>query len=147
MMRFKLPLILLLGLAVIGSACGGDDEVEIRDVWARASANMQNAGAVYMEISGADGGADRLESASVSSTIAAMAQLHESSMDAAGVMTMQQVQAIDIPAGQTVMLAPGGYHIMLMNLAEPLVVGTEVDVTLSFANAGEITVTAEVREI
>ena len=50
-----------------------------------------------------------------------------------------------MPAGGTVSFAPGGYHVMLMNLVAPLEVGQSVPVTLTFATAGEITVNAEVR--
>ena len=61
-------------------------------------------------------------------------------------MSMQEVTAVDVPAGGTVMLEPGGYHVMLMQLAEPLVTGATFEVTLSFENAGDMTVSVEVRE-
>ncbi len=66
--------------------------------------------------------------------------------DMSGEMTMQQVDSIVLPAGETVMLMPGGYHIMLLDLAAPLEVGQTFDVTLTFANAGSITVSVEVRD-
>lgn len=59
---------------------------------------------------------------------------------------MQQVTQIDLPAGETVALEPGGFHVMLIGLAGQLEVGESFDVTLTFENAGERTVTAEVRE-
>lgn len=61
-------------------------------------------------------------------------------------MTMRPVEAIDIPAGETVMLKPGGYHIMLIDLAKPLKVGDKIDLTLKFEKAGEVKVVAEVKE-
>lgn len=61
-------------------------------------------------------------------------------------MTMQPVDSIELPAGETVKLEPGGYHIMLLDLVEPLEVGQEIELTLSFEVAGDRTVTAEVRE-
>ena len=61
-------------------------------------------------------------------------------------MTMRPVESIELPAGKTVKLEPGGYHIMLLELAKPLEVGQTFDVTLSFKMAGDRTVTAEVRE-
>ncbi len=60
---------------------------------------------------------------------------------------MQEVDKIDIPAGGTVELAPGGYHVMLLNLGSDLKVGDSIGVTLTFKNAGEVKVTAEVREM
>ncbi|MFM8380948.1 MAG: copper chaperone PCu(A)C, partial [Actinomycetota bacterium] len=61
-------------------------------------------------------------------------------------MTMQEVDSIVIPAGDTVQLMPGGYHVMLLDLAGPLELGQMFEVTLTFANAGEIVVMAEVRD-
>lgn len=66
--------------------------------------------------------------------------------DDMGAMTMRPVEAIDLPAGEAVALEPGGLHIMLIDLVEPLEVGDEVDLTLTFEEAGEQPVTAEVRE-
>ena len=61
-----------------------------------------------------------------------------------GEMVMQEVESIAIPAGETVELKPGGYHIMLIVLAAPLETGQEFDIVLTFANAGEVTVTVVV---
>jgi len=63
-----------------------------------------------------------------------------------GTMAMRQVEGIDIPAGGEVMLEPGGFHIMLFDLAGPLTVGDTVPVTLTFEQAGEVKVDAEVRD-
>ena len=61
-------------------------------------------------------------------------------------MQMQQVDSVDVPAGEMVAFAPGAYHIMLMQLAEPLATGDEVKLDLEFEKAGTIEVTAEVKE-
>lgn len=58
---------------------------------------------------------------------------------------MRQVASIPIPAGKTVQLQPGGYHIMLIGLTAPLNAGASIDLTLTFANAGKRNVTAQVR--
>ncbi|HEX7094444.1 MAG TPA: copper chaperone PCu(A)C [Acidimicrobiales bacterium] len=63
-----------------------------------------------------------------------------------GAMTMREVQAIEVPAGAEVVLAPGGYHVMLMELVEPLEVGDQVELTLTFEQAGQLTLTADVRQ-
>jgi len=61
-------------------------------------------------------------------------------------MTMQEVEGIDVPAGETVALEPGGFHVMMIDLAEPLVAGETIELTLTFEFAGERTVMAEVRD-
>ncbi len=142
--------ILLVVLAVGVTGCGSDTgDLTIGGEWARTSASMQNAGAAYMTITGGDA-ADRLLGVAVDSSVAAMAELHETSMvegdDGSEMMSMQQVSAIDVPANGEVRLEPGGYHVMLMQLAEPLVVGSEFVITLTFESAGDIDVTVEVRD-
>ena len=62
-----------------------------------------------------------------------------------GMMTMVEVDKVEIPAGGTVEFKPGGYHIMFMELAGTFTAGQTIDLTLTFANAGPITVKAEVR--
>ena len=133
-----------VALLLVLAACGSSSEVEIGDVWARTSASSQENGAVYMTITGADT-TDRLTGVSVTSDVARMAQVHETVVND-GLMSMQEVTAIDIPADGQVALEPGSFHIMLMQLAEPLVVGSEFSVTLTFEEAGDIEVTAEVRD-
>lgn len=61
-------------------------------------------------------------------------------------MEMRPVESIAVPAGETVSLKPGGYHVMLLELVKPLVIGESFDLTVTFAEAGEQTVQAEVKE-
>ena len=163
-----LLLAVVAGTALFAS-CGSDDSSsnsapEITKVWARTSPMETSLGAVYMTISSKDG--DELTDVSVDSSIAAMAQIHEMVMASAetdtempvttempmtteamsGEMVMQEVDSIVIDAGGSVDLMPGGYHIMLMEIAAPLELGAKFDVTLTFAKAGKVTVTAEVRD-
>lgn len=65
---------------------------------------------------------------------------------AGGMMTMREVEQIDVTAGTVVRLEPGGFHVMLLELAGPLEIGQQIPVTLTFAEAGTVEVTAEVRE-
>jgi hypothetical protein len=141
----KRTILLFIGLMLAVTACGSDGGIEIEDAWARTSAGMQSAGAVYMTINGGDE-ADTLVGASVDSSVAAMTEVHETTMGDDDQMTMQEVEGIEIPADGSVSLEPGGYHIMLMQLAEPLETGAEFTVTLSFEDAGDVDVTVEVRE-
>ena len=79
-----------------------------------------------------------------SADFAGMVMLHKSAVDSNNVATMQEVQSIDIPAGQTVTLQPGGFHIMFMNLKNTPQVGSKITLTLLFQKAGTITVQADV---
>ena len=63
-----------------------------------------------------------------------------------GAMVMRQIMSLPLPAGETVELAPGGYHVMLIGLVDPLEVGDSIDVTLTMASGAVRTVTAEVRD-
>jgi copper(I)-binding protein len=156
-------------LGLVAATCGGDAEpLAVSDVWSRASAAGQDTGVVYFEITGGPM-ADALVGVSVSTEIAAGAALHEtvaadgtdttmshdmggSTMaghdmgDMGGGMTMRAVSTVAIDAGGRVTFEPGGYHVMLLGLVEPLVVGDTFEVTLSFVNAGDVVVVAEVRE-
>jgi len=62
------------------------------------------------------------------------------------IMGMREVEEIPVPAGETVTLEPGGYHVMLKDLAKPLEKGTTFELTLKFEKAGTIVVEAEVRD-
>jgi copper(I)-binding protein len=70
----------------------------------------------------------------------------EDSAMSGGMMGMRPIDSLTLPAGEEVALEPGGYHIMLIDLAEPIEEGDTVPVTLTFENAGEIEVEAEARE-
>jgi len=94
------------------------------------------AGGAFLKIQN-QGGADRLLAAS--SSAAGMVQLHSMAMDG-NVMKMREVEAIELPAGKTVELKPGGLHIMLMGLKAPLKAGSSVPLTLKFEKAGAVTV-------
>ena len=96
----------------------------------------------YLVIKNTGSADDQLISASAD--FAGMVMLHKSVVDSNNVATMQEVQSIDIPAGQTVTLQPGGFHIMFMNLKTTPQVGTKITLTLVFQKAGTITVQADV---
>jgi copper(I)-binding protein len=61
-----------------------------------------------------------------------------------GMMSMSPVDEIPVPAGETAVLEPGGYHVMLLDLVEPLEVGSTIEVTLTFAEAGEVVLSVDV---
>lgn len=100
------------------------------------------AGGVYVHIMNS-GEADAL--VGVKSDIAARTEVHES-REVEGVMKMQHVDALPLPANGEIMMQPGGYHIMLMGLKAPLTEGESFPVTLVFESGTEITVNAEVKK-
>lgn len=136
--------------------------VEIAGAWARTSPMEVTLGAAYMTVTSAVD--DELTDVSVDPSIAATAEIHEmvmaemssdttvsmssdtTEMSGSGEMVMQEVDSIAIPAGETVELKPGGFHIMLIDLAAPLEIGQEFDIVLTFANAGDVTVTVVVAD-
>ena len=119
------------------------DSVMAHEAWARASAGNATTGAAYVTLMGG-GAPDQL--VGVSTPVAATAEVHESFADA-GVMKMRAAPSVTIPPGKTVTFAPGGYHVMLMGLKKPLVVGENFPLTLTFAHAAPVTVEVTVRAL
>src|SRR5690606_16779809 len=78
------------------------------------------------------------------SPVAGKVEIHDMTMEGM-VMKMRRLDALPVPAGGSVALAPGGKHIMLIGLAEPLSEGMSVPLTLVFEGAGEVEVSAPVR--
>ncbi len=90
-----------------------DATLQINKAWSRATPPGAQAGVVYMTIENTGAEADTLQS--VSTPLSANAMIHESVMKN-GVMTMSHMMALPIPAKGSVLLAPGGLHVMLMGL-------------------------------
>lgn len=109
--------------------------------YARATMPGQPNGGGYLKIDNAGGAADRLlgASADVSRTV----ELHTMKLEG-DVMRMRQVEAIDVPAGQTVELKPGGLHLMFIGLKAPLKAGDSFPLKLRFEKAGEVGVDVKV---
>jgi copper(I)-binding protein len=103
------------------------------------------AAAVFMVIDNTTAVDDVLVRAS--SPAADVVELHQSAMADDGTMAMTPVEVIPIPAGGAAVLEPGGYHLMLIGLIEPLEAGRTIDVTLEFAQASPRTVSALVQPI
>ncbi len=104
--------------------------VAVEGAWARASVQGQKATGAFMRLTAKEG--TRL--VRVESAAAGVAELHEMKMEG-DTMKMRAVPGIDLPAGKTVELKPGGYHVMLMDLKAPLAKGSSVPVTLVFQDA------------
>lgn len=105
-------------------------QVSITDPWARATVPAQKATGAFMGLQSAT--AARL--VEVRTPVAGRAELHEMAMEGQ-VMRMRRVDAIELPAGKPVSLAPGGYHVMLFDLKRQLKEGENVDLTLVVQDA------------
>lgn len=159
-------IVMTVGAAVLFVSCSSSEPISVEDAWARVSPSGVTAGAAYFKITSS--GDDALIAVTVSDEIADHAEIHEvvhsmdvsdESMDMSddsmnmndegmhdGAMSMQEMDSLPLSGGSPVQLAPGGYHIMLIDLVEPLEVGMSFDLTLDFETADDLTVSVEVRE-
>lgn len=119
--------------------------LRVEGAWARTSPMMQLAGAAFMVIVNEGAADDALVGASTPA--AATVELHQTTADASGVMTMAPVESIPVVAGGSTELAPGGYHLMLIGLVEPLVEGAMVPLTLTFQGGASLQVDAVVSPV
>jgi len=124
-------------------AAADESDISLEHVWARASAGNATTGAAYLTVTD-NGRPDRL--VGVSTPVAAMAELHETINDN-GVMKMRPVAGVALEPGKPVTFMPGGYHVMLMGLKNPLKAGDSFPLTLNFEHAQPITVTAHVEAV
>ncbi len=117
--------VLLLALLCMGQAQA--QNVTVKDAWIRGTVQGQSATGAFMELTAKSNA--RL--VGVSTPLTKSAEVHSMKMEN-GVMKMFPVDGIDVPAGKTVRLASGGYHLMLMNLQKTLNPGDKVPLQLTF---------------
>ncbi len=120
-------LIATLALAAIAVQA---QTVEVRDAWARSTVQGQQASGAFMKLTAKEGA--RLVAAS--SPVAGVVEVHEMKMEG-DVMRMRAIAGLDLPAGKTVELKPGGYHVMLLDLKTALRSDSTVPLTLVFKDA------------
>ena len=114
--------------------------ITIGHPYARATGAGQPTGGGYMSFANA-GPADKL--VAISADVSTSVELHSMTMEG-DVMRMRQVDAIELAAGKTVELKPGGYHVMFVGLKAPLKAGDKFPVKLKFEKAGEVEVIVNV---
>lgn len=119
-------------------------DIAIENPWARATAGRAANGAGFMKLVNSGSTDDRLIKAETG--VAKKTELHTHMMEG-DVMKMRPVPAIDLPAGQSVMLKPGGLHVMMMGLHDPLKQGESFPVTLTFEKAGTVTVDVPIQSV
>ena len=133
-----------IGLVVVLAACSSSESsVSVEDAWGRTSPAAATNAAFYM---GIEGGSEADTLVSASSDACGMTELHISVMTD-GVMSMQHLpDGITVPAGETVMLEPGSFHVMCIDRQKDFVAGDTVPLTLEFSGAGTVSVDAEIRD-
>ncbi len=130
-------------MAFLSSSLVFADDIKIGNLtisapYVRAMVPGAPVGGGYMTITNMGGTDDRLVAAS--SPRAAAVQIHEMKMDNDVMIMRELAGGLPIPAGQTVELKPGGYHVMFMKVAEPFLQGQTVKATLKFEKAGSVDV-------
>ena len=120
-------------------------DLVISQAWSRATPSGAKIAGGYLTIENKGTAPDRLVSGA--GDVAARVELHEMAMDN-GVMKMRPLdKGLIIEPGKTVKFAPGGYHLMLMDIKQPLKQGDKVPVTLEFEKAGKVTVSLDVQGV
>ena len=143
-MRLSVRLAALAAGLLVGAAAFA--QVTVQDAWVRGTVPGQTASGAFMTLQSTDGA----RVVGVSTPVAGTAEIHEMKMEG-NVMRMRAMPSLDLPKGQTVQLKPGGYHVMLMDLKQPLVKDTIVPITLKVELADkrvvEQKVEAKVRDL
>ena len=124
----KLPALIFAAACSVASAQSAAPVVE--NAWVRASVPGQRATGAFMRITAKEA----TQLVGVASPAAGVAEVHEMKMEG-DVMRMRPLSALDLPAGRAVDLKPGGLHLMLMELRQPVAAGAKVPLTLVFRNA------------
>jgi hypothetical protein len=138
---------LLALLTFVLSACSAQTpaaslgSITIVDPWVRSAGAEMNTGG-FMLLKNTGDKVDRLIKAEFSGAM--MVEIHETKM-IDNVMQMQPVEGVEIPANGSVRLKPGSYHVMFMGLKNELKEGEKIDLTLTFENAGTVTLSVDVR--
>jgi copper(I)-binding protein len=143
-MNFKSTLIAaFLSTALTATASA---QVTVKDAWVRATVPQQKATGAFMQLTAAKD----THLVAASSSAVPVVEVHEMSMQG-DVMKMRQIPALELPAGKHVELKPGGYHLMFLDLKQPMKAGDTVPLTLVFEDkAGKresVEIKAEVRAL
>lgn len=124
--------LIITGLLAITSTAWAQTSVKVEDAWVRGTVASQKATGAFMRLTASANA--RLVAAQ--SPAAGVVEIHEMAMEK-DVMKMRAVPGLALAAGKAVELKPGGYHVMLMDLKQPLKAGERVSITLVFEDAAK----------
>ena len=133
---------ILVGWLATASPAAGGGSLAVADAWARATIGAATVSAVYLTVTNRGDSPDRLVGADAER--AGRTMFHRSVVED-GVMKMRHAGAVEIPAGETVRLEPGGLHLMLTGVSPRLDSGERIAVTLRFERGGEMRLSVPVR--
>ena len=133
---------LAVGLLSLTVAAAQDTKLEIEDAWVRALPPFQPNTAAYLAV--VNQGEVAVAIVGASSNVAKKVELH-TTRKVDGLMRMEQLQGLAVAPGERVVLAPGGTHLMLLELTYMPAPGDDVQLCLQLAGGGEVCTTAEVR--
>ena len=139
-MKRDLKLLCIAGWTLVATQALA--EVTVTEAWVRGTVATQKATGAFMKIRSTED-AKLVGAASPSASVV---EVHEMSMKD-NVMSMRAVDELPLPAGKTVELKPGGYHVMLIDLAKPLAAGDKVPVTLTIVGKDGTKSTLEVKAV
>ncbi|MDO8385779.1 MAG: copper chaperone PCu(A)C [Polaromonas sp.] len=121
---------IITALLALTSALAQAQTIDVKDAWVRTAVPGQSGTGAFMSLTAKDGA----KIVGASSPVAGVVEVHEMKMEN-DVMRMRAIPALDLPAGKTVQLKPGGYHVMLMELKQALPKGSTVPLTLTLRDA------------
>jgi copper(I)-binding protein len=143
--RIILAIVLIATLSLSFTGCGAGPagpQISVEDTWARPAPITGGNAGMFMRLVNKGGQADRLVGGA--SLVAAAVEVHKTTM-VDGVMKMERIPGIEVPAKGQVELKPGDLHVMLIDLNQPLAAGDRVPITLRFEKSGEMKLEVEVR--
>jgi copper(I)-binding protein len=132
--------LIISGLLAITATAWAQTTVKVEDAWVRGTVSTQKATGAFMRLTSTANA--RLVAAQ--SPVAGVVEIHEMAMEN-DIMKMRQIPGLDLAAGRTLELKPGGYHVMLMDLKQPLKGGDSVPLTLVFEDDAKKRFTQEVK--
>ncbi len=130
----------IASLIALTATAWAQTTVKVDDAWVRGTVATQKATGAFMRLTPSANA--RLVAAQ--SPVAGVVEIHEMAMEN-DVMKMRQVSGLDLTAGRTLELKPGGYHVMLMDLKQPLKAGDSVPLTLVFEDGAKKRFTQEIQ--
>jgi copper(I)-binding protein len=131
---------LAIALLALSASAANAADLDVKTPWVRGTVAGQKATGAFMELSSPAGATI----VGASSPVAGVTEIHEMKMDG-GTMKMRAIPRLDVPAGKPVSLAPGGYHVMLMDLKQQLKKGDTVPLTLQVENKDKKIETIELK--
>jgi copper(I)-binding protein len=145
-MKKALFLLAILLLTAVACTSSSDEPITVGDPWGRTSPAVAENGAFYMMLTNNSSSDDAL--VAVATDACVKVELHEMYDKGEGVMGMRPVEGgmIPVPAGGNAELKPGGMHVMCMGKQVEFSAGTEIPLRLTFENAGEMAITAVIRD-